>query len=127
MPKSKYMNKEQLEFFKTLLLELEKETMAHIDVVRKELSELSNEPADEVDLASREEERMIKLRIIERETKLLPKIRYSLKQISEENYGYCEETGEPIGIERLLLRPTARFSVDSKTFMEIKEKEFREN
>ncbi|MFN3234120.1 MAG: RNA polymerase-binding protein DksA [Gammaproteobacteria bacterium] len=121
------MNKEQLEFFKTLLLELEKETMAHIDVVRKELSELSNEPADEVDLASREEERMIKLRIIERETKLLPKIRYSLKQISEENYGYCEETGEPIGIERLLLRPTARFSVDSKTFMEIKEKEFREN
>ena len=64
------------------------------------------------------------MRIIERESKLLPKIQYSLKQIKEGTYGFCEETGEPIGVERLLLRPTATLSTEAKSLSEAKERHY---
>jgi DnaK suppressor protein len=123
MPASEYMNKEQLEFFEQRLLELKVETEKHIETVRQQLAQYEFEP-DDNDRASLEEERATMLRIIERETKLLPKIMYSLKQIKEGNYGYCEETGEPIGIERLLLRPTATLSTEAKSLSEAKERHY---
>jgi DnaK suppressor protein len=126
MPKSKYMNKEQLEFFQQLLLKMKKEIEENIDRFRKELADLQP-AADENDQASLEEERLIKVRIIERQSKVIPKINYSLQQIQEGIYGYCEETGEPIGIERLLVRPTATLSITSKNVDEQKEKFFRDN
>ncbi|MFI4963157.1 MAG: TraR/DksA C4-type zinc finger protein [Legionellales bacterium] len=123
MPASEYMNKEQLEFFEHRLLELQTETEKHIEVVRQQLAQYEFEP-DDNDRASLEEERATMLRIIERETKLLPKILYSLKQIKDGTYGYCEETGEPIGIERLLLRPTATLSTEAKSLSEAKERHY---
>ncbi len=123
MPATEYMNKEQLEFFEQRLLELQTETEKHIETVRQQLAQYEFEP-DDNDRASLEEERATMLRIIERETKLLPKILYSLKQIKEGNYGYCEETGEPIGIERLLLRPTATLSTEAKSLSEAKERHY---
>lgn len=118
-----YMNPQQLAFFKDLLLGQKKEAELHIDSVRKELSEMSRE-TDDLDRAAQEDDRMVMLRIIERESKLIHKIAESLRLIEEGDYGYCEETGEPIGIRRLLLRPTATLSVDAKSFQEEKEKQF---
>ena len=126
MPKSKYMNKEQLEFFQHKLITMKKEIEENIEQFKKELAELQP-AADENDQASLEEERMIKVRIIERQSKVIPKISYSLAQIQESVYGYCEETGEPIGIERLLVRPTATMSIASKNVDEQKEKFFRDD
>lgn len=123
MPASEYMNKEQLEFFEQRLLQLKTETEKHIEEVRQQLAQYEFEP-DDNDRASLEEERATMLRIIERETKLLPKILYSLKQIKDGSYGYCEETGEPIGIERLLLRPTATLSTEAKSLSEAKERHY---
>jgi DnaK suppressor protein len=123
MPADQYMSKEQLEFFGHRLLELKAETEKHIEEVKQQLAQYEFEP-DDNDRASLEEERATMLRIIERESKLLPKIQYSLKQIKEGNYGYCEETGEPIGIERLLLRPTATLSTEAKSLSEAKERHY---
>lgn len=118
-----YMNAAQLAFFKDLLNKLRAEAEEHVDSVRKELSAMERE-TDELDRAAQEDDRMVKLRIIERESKLIHKISESLRRIEEGDYGYCEETGEPIGIRRLLLRPTATLSVDAKSFQEEKEKQF---
>jgi DnaK suppressor protein len=123
MPAKEYMNKEQLEFFEQRLLDLRKQTEAHIEEVKQQLAHYEFEP-DDNDRASLEEERATMLRIIERESKLLPKIVYSLKQIKEGHYGFCEETGEPIGIERLLLRPTATLSTEAKSLSEAKERHY---
>lgn len=123
MPASDYMNKEQLAFFENRLLELKKQTESHIEEVRRQLAQYEFEP-DDNDRASLEEERATMLRIIERESKLLPKIMNSLKQIKDNSYGYCEETGEPIGVERLLLRPTATMSTEAKSLNEAKERHY---
>ena len=123
MPAKEYMNKEQLEFFEQRLLDLRQQTEAHIEEVKQQLAHYEFEP-DDNDRASLEEERATMLRIIERESKLLPKIVYSLKQIKEGHYGFCEETGEPIGIERLLLRPTATLSTEAKSLSEAKERHY---
>ena len=107
MPKKDYMNLAQREFFKHRLVELQMEVEERIERVRKELvSEVR--AADDSDLATLEEERALKLRIVDRETKLLPKVFAALRNIDEGEYGYCEETGEPIGLKRLMVRPTAR-------------------
>ena len=123
MPKSAYMNDKQLLFFKDMLLKFESETKKHIQEVREQISDEPRE-MDENDQATQEEERSLSLRIIDREIKFLKKVRQSLTAIDEGNYGYCEETGEPIGLERLLLRPTATLCVDAKSIMEEKEKEY---
>ena len=119
--KKDYMNKEMLEFFKDLLIKQKKETLAHIDEVKNEISHMEQE-ADDLDRATIEQDRMLKLRIIERETFLLHKIDDAMERIADGTYGYCEETGEPIGIKRLLLRPTATFSIEAKEFQEEKER-----
>lgn len=124
-PEDDYMNEEQLEFFRQLLLAQRAEIEADIDRARSELSSAENEP-DELDRASAEEERWLSLRISEREGKLLRKIDQALGRIDEGSYGYCEDTGDPIGIPRLLARPTATLSAEAKTRREQLEKTQRQ-
>ena len=121
-----YMNDEQQLFFRHKLINLAASTKEHIEQVRLALS-AEERNTDTSDQATQTEERSLQLRIIDRELKLLKKIEYSLTQLDNNEYGYCEETGEPIGIQRLLLRPTATLSVDAKSILEEKEKEFNDD
>lgn len=120
-----YMDERQLEYFRRVLQTQRDEIEADIERARGELSTGENEP-DELDRASAEEERWLSLRISEREGKLLKKIDESLQRIDEGEYGYCEDTGEPIGIPRLLARPTATLSAEAKTRREQLEKTHRQ-
>ena len=120
------MNEAQLEFFKNHLLELKRETISHIDEARERLAD-ANRETDELDRALTEEENRLRLRIADRESKLLPKIDEALKRIEEGEYGWCEETGEPIGIERLLLRPTATLCAEAKARQERLERNYRDS
>lgn len=115
-----YMNAEQLAFFQHLLKEQYTQTQAHIEETKQQLAK-PQEFNDEADRASWEEETMISLRIVDRERKLLNKIEQSLQRIHNGNYGYCLESGEPIGIARLLARPTAEYCADVKELKEKKE------
>ena len=124
--KKDYMNDEQLEFFRALLLDLRKETIGHIEDARQRLADAQRE-TDELDRALNEEENRLRLRIADRESKLLPKIDQALKRIESGDYGFCEETGEPIGVERLLLRPTATLCAEAKARQERMERNFRDN
>ena len=81
-------------------------------------------PSDPADRATLEEEYALELRTRERERKLLSKIEGALQRIEQETYGYCEETGEPIGIPRLLARPTATLTIDAQERRERSQKAF---
>ncbi len=121
MPESDYMNEAQLEFFKKLLKLEEQELMHAIDEARAGLSNHEAE-ADLADVATQQEMQQLHLRTVERQTKLLKKVRETLRAIDEGDYGYCEETGEPIGLKRLLARPTATMSIQAKEAQEYKER-----
>ncbi|WP_042152003.1 MULTISPECIES: TraR/DksA C4-type zinc finger protein [unclassified Pseudoalteromonas] len=119
-PEEEYMNEEQLAFFKKKLIELHDITREHI----REAKEQMLSPPDITDLSDKatwEEQCGMLIRIVEREQRLLPKIQQALERIRIETYGYCLESGEPIGVRRLLARPTADFCADVKTMMENKE------
>ncbi|HEY7884984.1 MAG TPA: RNA polymerase-binding protein DksA [Cellvibrionaceae bacterium] len=120
-----YMNAEQLAFFKAELQTLREETMRHIEQAKQQLAR-PPECNDEGDRSQHEEDVRISLRIVDRERKLLPKIDKALWRIANGSYGYCEETGEPIGIARLLIRPTAEFCTDIKTINERREQNYAE-
>ena len=125
-PQSDYMNDEQLAFFRQLLIELHDTTRERIREAKEEM--LS--PPDLSDISDRatwEEQCAILMRIVDREQKLLPKIQQSLERIRLGEYGYCEESGEPIGIPRLLARPTAEFCADVKICQELQEHNFAKN
>jgi DnaK suppressor protein len=119
-----YINEEQLAFFKVLLIELYETTKER---VQKFKDQIANPMAlsDQSDRATWEEQCAISLRIVEREQKLLPKIQQALERIRLGDYGYCKESGEPIGIQRLFVRPTAEYCVDIKVLQEIKENSYR--
>jgi len=119
-PASKYMNQEQLDFFKEKLLELHKSTCQQIEDAKKRMVS-PMDFSDPSDRASCEEQSSIALRIVDREQKLIPKIQQSLKRIRLGEYGYCMESGEPIGIPRLLARPTAEYGAEVKGLKEMKE------
>lgn len=120
-----YMNADQLEFFRERLLELHKAVNERIEEARGQVVGPMG-VSDPNDRASYEEQSRIALRIIDREQKLLPKIKQSLERIKTGDYGYCLESGEPIGIPRLLARPTAEYSTEVKTLMEIKEHRYKD-
>ncbi|WP_299976750.1 TraR/DksA C4-type zinc finger protein [uncultured Pseudoteredinibacter sp.] len=124
-PDSDYMNEAQLEFFKQLLLDLYGSTSARIEQAKQQMA-TPIDLNDENDRASMEEQNSISLRIFERDQRLLPKIQQSLKRIREGEYGYCLESGDPIGIPRLLLRPTAEYCAEVKAIQETKEKFYRD-
>lgn len=99
-----------------------------LDSLKETSSNLQNQEreADENDRASLEEERWLELRFRERESKLIQKIEEAIKRIEDGEYGYCEDTGEEIGIERLLVRPTATLSIEAKQRRENIEKAYRD-
>ncbi len=119
-PESDYMNADQLAFFRKRLIELHEITRAHIQEAKDQMA-APKDLSDESDRASWEEQCSISLRIVDREQKLLPKIQQSLERIRLGTYGYCLESGDPIGIPRLLTRPTAEYCADVKAVKEIKE------
>jgi len=120
-----YMNDDHLEFFREYLNQQRQETIAHIQNAQAQLNERP-EMNDDADRAQYEEESRIALRIVDRESKLLPKFDTALARIRNGEYGYCIESGEEIGIKRLLLRPTAEYCTDIKAVRESNERLFRE-
>ena len=115
------MNAEQLEFFRGRLIEMQKELLEKADVTSEHLREHEVEP-DPTDQATIEEEYALELRARDRERKLLKKIDEALRRIEDGSYGWCEETGEPIGIPRLLARPTATLTIEAQSRRELKQK-----
>ena len=113
MPEDDYMNPAQLEFFRVRLSRMRDELLENAASTGANLRE--NElVADPADRATVEEEHALELRVRDRERKLLKKIDEALGRIAEGEYGWCEETGDPIGIGRLLARPTATLSIDAQ-------------
>jgi RNA polymerase-binding transcription factor len=124
-PASQYMNPEQLAFFRERLLDTQRELLEKANVTSEHLREHELE-ADPTDQATIEEEYALELRARDRERKLLKKIDEALRRIEEGSYGYCEETGEPIGIARLIARPTATLSIEAQSRREQKQKLYGE-
>ena len=123
MPESDYMNDSQLEFFRSRLQQMERELLANADETTEHLRETVIVP-DPADRATIEEEHALELRTRDRERKLLKKIAQSLARLDSGDYGYCDETGEPIGLARLLARPTATLSLEAQQRREMKQKMF---
>ena len=121
MPEEDYMNEAQRNFFATRLKSMYDEIVVEVAESKQELSRME-ENHDPLDTASRTEMQQFELRKMERLTKLLHKIEASLRDIEKGNYGYCQETGEPIGLPRLLARPTATLSIEAKQRQEHLEK-----
>lgn len=122
-PKKNYMNDEQLAFFKEKLLKQKQDILTGLRETSANLQNQERE-ADDNDRASLEEERWLELRIRDREGKLLAKIDEALKRIEDGSYGYCEDTGDEIGLKRILARPTATLSIDAKQRRESIERGF---
>lgn len=118
-----YMNDKQLEFFRNRLTEMEAELRHNAGQTTENLRESTVVP-DPADRATIEEEHALELRTRDRERKLLKKVQAAIKRIDEGEYGYCEETGEPIGVRRLLARPTATLSLEAQERREVKQKMF---
>jgi DnaK suppressor protein len=112
-PEKDYMNEAQLAFFRQRLLELRAQLLNNADDTGQHLreNEVTTDPSDRATL---EEEYTLELRTRDRERKLLKKVEKSIRQIDEGGYGYCDETGEPIGVARLLARPTATLSLEAQ-------------
>jgi DnaK suppressor protein len=123
MSDASYMNDEQLAFFKYRLQRMEQELLANAGETTEHLRETVIVP-DPADRATIEEEHALELRTRDRERKLLKKVQSALQRIESGEYGYCEETGEPIGIPRLLARPTATLSLEAQQRRELKQKLF---
>jgi len=112
-PEKDYMNEAQLAFFKKRLVELRDQLLQNADDTGEHLreNEITTDPSDRATL---EEEYTLELRTRDRERKLLKKVEKSLRLIDDGSYGFCDETGEPIGIPRLLARPTATLSLEAQ-------------
>ncbi len=118
-----YMNAEQLAYFKHRLQQMEGELLQNADETTEHLRESVIVP-DPADRATIEEEHALELRTRDRERKLIKKVQQALARIESGEYGYCEETGDPIGIPRLLARPTATLSLEAQQRRELKQKMF---
>src|SRR5450830_587311 len=121
MGEKDYMNEAQLAFFKARLQQLEKDLLKNAGETTEHLRETVLVP-DPADRATIEEEHALELRTRDRERKLLKKVQQSIVSIDGGEYGWCEETGEPIGIPRLLGRPTATLSFEAQQRRELKQK-----
>jgi DnaK suppressor protein len=120
-----YMNDRQLAYFREMLLTMKRQLLENADVTSEHLRENDIVP-DPADRATIEEEHTLELRTRDRERKLMRKIDESIARISDGSYGWCEETGEPIGLQRLLARPTATLSVEAQARRELKQKLYGE-
>jgi DnaK suppressor protein len=124
MPDTEYMNEKQLEFFRVRLTALKDDLLSNAGETTEHLREDTSIVPDPADRATIEEEHALELRTRDRERKLLKKISQSLARIEAGDYGYCDETGEPIGLARLLARPTATLSLEAQQRREMKQKMF---
>jgi DnaK suppressor protein len=112
-PEKEYMNEAQLAFFKKRLLNIRDQILRNADDTGEHLreNEITTDPSDRATL---EEEYTLELRTRDRERKLLKKVEKSLRMIDDGSYGYCEETGEPIGVPRRLARPMTTLSIEAQ-------------
>ena len=123
--KEKYMCEKHKAYFKKKLIEWKNEIVEsntkglYLNEVDREISS-----ADIVDQASSQTEKTVETRTLNRQIKLLSKINKAIKKIDDDTYGYCEETGEPIGIKRLIARPIATLSIEAQEKHEKNEKIF---
>ena len=124
MPDSEYMNEKQMAFFRLKLQELKRGILENAGETTEHLREDTVVVPDPADRATIEEEHALELRTRDRERKLLKKIEQSIQRIDAGDYGYCDETGEPIGVGRLLARPTATLSLEAQQRRELKQKMF---
>jgi DnaK suppressor protein len=124
MPESEYMGEKQLEFFRAKLQALKDDLLSNAGETTEHLREDTSIVPDPADRATIEEEHALELRTRDRERKLLKKISQSIGRIDAGDYGYCDETGEPIGLGRLLARPTATLSLEAQQRREMKQKMF---
>ena len=124
MPDSEYMNAKQIEFFRAKLTELKNGVLSNAGETTEHLREDTTIVPDPADRATIEEEHALELRTRDRERKLLKKIVQSIIRLDSGDYGYCDETGEPIGVGRLLARPTATLSLEAQQRRELKQKMF---
>jgi DnaK suppressor protein len=124
MPDSEYMNETQLTFFRHRLSVLKQEIHNSAGQTTEHLREDAAIVPDPADRATIEEEHALELRTRDRERKLLKKIEQSIARIDSGDYGYCDETGEAIGVGRLIARPTANLSLEAQQRRELKQKMF---
>ncbi|MBO9678530.1 MAG: RNA polymerase-binding protein DksA [Acidovorax sp.] len=124
MPDSEYMNEKQMAFFRHKLVQLKQDMHNNAGETTEHLREDTVVVPDPADRATIEEEHALELRTRDRERKLLKKIEQSIARIDAGDYGYCDETGEPIGVGRLLARPTATLSLEAQQRRELKQKMF---
>lgn len=124
MPDAEYMNETQMAFFRLKLVNLKRDILSNAGETTEHLREDTVVVPDPADRATIEEEHALELRTRDRERKLLKKIEQSINQIDAGEYGYCDETGEPIGVGRLIARPTATLSLEAQQRRELKQKMF---
>jgi len=124
MPEDEYMNDKQLEYFRSKLQEQKDSLLSNAGATTEHLREDTSIVPDPADRATIEEEHALELRTRDRERKLLKKISQSIARIDAGDYGFCDETGEPIGLGRLLARPTATLSLEAQQRRELKQKMF---
>ena len=124
--REKYMSKLQQKHFRKLLLAWKEQLELEAEETVKHLKTDSNNLADPNDRATQESEFGLELRTRDRERKLLKKITSTLSRIDDGDYGYCEETGEEIGLKRLQARPVATLSLEAQERRELSEKQYRD-
>jgi DnaK suppressor protein len=124
MPDAEYMNEKQMAFVRLKLTQLKTDILNSAGETTEHLREDTVIVPDPADRATIEEEHALELRTRDRERKLLKKIEQSIARIDAGDYGYCDETGEPIGVGRLLARPTATLSLEAQQRRELKQKMF---
>ena len=125
MSEKDYMNAAQLDFFRQKLLGLKEDLLKNASETTEHLRENILVP-DPADRATIEEEHALELRTRDRERKLLKKVEQALARIESADYGWCEETGEPIWLSRLIARPTANLSLEAQERRELRQKLFGE-
>ena len=122
-----FMNERQLEYFKQKLLAWKEEILRESRETVTHLQKETENHADLADRASSETDRALELRTRDRQRKLISKIDQALRRVEDGSYGYCEETGEPIGLARLDARPTATMSVEAQERHERRERVHRDD
>ena len=120
-PPEEYMSLPQLEFFRVRLEDERKRLLECGRRTLEQMQEVATEP-DFNDRASREEKFLLEFRVRDRERNLLRKIEQALQRIEDRTYGWCQETGDPIGIPRLLARPTANLCIEAQERHELLER-----
>ena len=121
-----FMNARQREYFRRKLVAWRAELLRESNLTLQNLQQSNVPAADVADRATTESERSLELRTRDRERKLIGKIDAALRRIDDGTYGYCEETGDPIGLMRLEARPIATLSIEAQELHERRERTFRD-